>query len=353
MQFNRYGAVLALVSIVALVVGCTALGGRDQRPRATAIVIPHQGDQSLPAEEGKTQYPPQCDVACQKIWDKMSPEERTAHLITQVEVSDQEIDYQKRRADIAVSAASASQGGCKTAQPKPAAKKQAKPCGSTTVATPAPAASVASQPALAIALPAAFVASVPAFKLADPVTERRVSKEVGVYNDWNVFGYRDGFLLYRPYPLFGFNKSVYVTQQIVELSYECAYLRVPETDMLLKVKVAAAVNPSLLWEADYHRLVAIYGAIGGLHANKDVVTAEDVKKGVERYIGQHQEALCRLASAKSLNDILQDPSLGSAEELNRYFRRDAGAAFDVLVQTTEVDLSKDDYRVIALKARTK
>lgn len=350
MKISRFQGVFALVSIIVLAVGCTALGGYEESPPQkrgpTAIVIPQ--DQSLVA---KKNYPPQCDAECKKIWDKMSPEDQQAHLFRQIEVLDDEVELQTRRADAAASAASAAKGGCKTAQPKAVAKKKdVKPCGGTAAALPAaPAASAAA--IVPAPVPVTSAASAPAFKLADPVTERRAST-VGSYDwMWNNFGYTSGQLVYRPY--WGGNKSVYMTQQIVAIPYECPRLRVPETDKPLKVKVTAAVSPSLLWESDYHRLVAIYGAISEKHADKNVVTAADVEKGAQRYVGQHQEALCRLATAKSLDDILRDPSLGAAEELNRYFRRDAQAPFDVLVQTSEVDLTKDDYRAIGLKARTK
>ncbi|TXH02031.1 MAG: hypothetical protein E6R05_04795, partial [Candidatus Moraniibacteriota bacterium] len=277
---SRYLGVFALVSAVVFAVGCTALGGREESPPKkrgpTAIVIPQ--DQSPAA---KKNYPPQCDAECQKIWDQMLPEERTAHLIRQIEVLDGEVDLQTRRADTAASAASAAKGGCKTAQPKPVPKKkEAKSCGSTTAALPAPAASA---PAIVSApVPVTSAASAPAFKLADPVTERRTSM-VGSYDwVWDRFGYTNGQLVYRPY--WGGNKSVYMTEQMADPSYECPRLRVPETDHVLRVKVTAAVNPSLLWETDYHRLVSIYGGLSG-HNNPNTVTAADVKMGVKTYLG--------------------------------------------------------------------
>lgn len=346
---SRYLGVFALVSAVVFAVGCTALGGREESPPKkrgpTAIVIPQ--DQSPAA---KKNYPPQCDAECQKIWDQMLPEERTAHLIRQIEVLDGEVDLQTRRADTAASAASAAKGGCKTTQLKAVAKKkEAKSCGGTTAVPPPPAASA---PAIVPApVPVTSAASAPAFKLGDPVTERRAST-VGSYDwVWDRFGYTIGQLVYRPY--WGANKSVYMTEQMVDPSYECPRLRVPETDHVLRVKVTAAVNPSLLWETDYHRLVAKHGATSGKHADKNVVSADDIKKGVERYIGQHQEALCQLAATKSLADLLRDPSLGAADGLNHRFQRDAKAEFEVAVQTTSVELPEALLRALALKGVTK
>lgn len=323
---NRYWGVLALVSAVVLAIGCTALGGRDQRPRATAIVIP----QDAPADKvGNKQYPPQCDVACQKTWDGMSTEERTAHLVAQIEVSDKEIDFQTRRADIAASAASAARGGCKTAQPKPAAKKQAKPCGSATVATPPPAASVASQPALPPDI-ATFTA-VPAFKLADPVTERRTST-VGSYDwMWNRFGYTKGLLVYKPY--YGDSKSVYMTEQVADLTkFECPRMKISGTTEQLVIQLRAAFKPSLLWETDYHRLTAIYGGAD----NKNIVRDIDVRNGVENYLLQHVEALCQYAATKPIAELLRGELVGAAAALNAYVRKDATVPFDILVHTTRV-----------------
>ena len=111
----------------------------------------------------------------------------------------------------------------------------------------------------------------------------------------------------------------------------------------------AAISPSLLWETDYHRLVSRHGANSGKHVNKNVVSAEDVIAGAKTYVGQHQEKLCQFASTKSLAELLRDPSLGAAEELNRYFRRDAKAEFDVLVQKTSVELPEALLRALALK----
>lgn len=331
---SRYLGVFGLVSAVVFAVGCTALGDRDEEsppqkrgPSAIEIPLP-----MAPADPNQGEYPPNCITDyCREAWDRMRDR-----------LSPQAVPP-------AVSAASAAKGGCKTAQPKPVPKKkEAKSCGSTTAALPAPAASA---PAIVSApVPVTSAASAPAFKLADPVTERRTSM-VGSYDwVWDRFGYTNGQLVYRPY--WGGNKSVYMTEQMADPSYECPRLRVPETDHVLRVKVTAAVNPSLLWETDYHRLVSIYGGLSG-HNNPNTVTAADVKMGVKTYLGQHQEALCRFAATKSLPELLRDPSLGAAEELNRYFRRDARSPFDILVQTTSVELPEPLLRALALKGVTK
>lgn len=344
-DFSRYRGAIILVAITTFF-GCTALSDHgEQKPRATAIVIPQD---ALAGQAGKTKYPPQCDTQCQKIWDTMSSEERTTHLIRQVEVLDDEVALQAQRADAAASAAGASsKGGCLIQRPNMLAKQRgAKSVCGTAAVVATPAASAVSQPMLAVSS-LAPVASAPTFKLADPVTERRTST-VGSYDwMWDRFGYTDGQLVYRPYS--GANKSVHMTEQGVELSYECPQLRVPETDHVLRVRVTAAVSPSLLWETDYHRLVAKHGATSGKHTNENFVSAEDVAVGAKTYVGQHQEKLCQLAATKSLADLFRDPSLGAAEELNRYFRRDARAEFDVLVQKTNVELPEALLRALALK----
>lgn len=347
MKISRFRYVAALASTVALVVGCTAIGGRDEEPAPKrrgpiAIEIPQASTEptedevcalqfgKVPCDEVRrlnketerlrsAGYPPNCDAQCRKEWDQM--------LAWRPE---------------AASDASAARGSCQTTRPKVVAKKKdMKPCSAINTALPASPASAARQSAPAIAL------------LADPLMERQLSKEVGSYNGWNIFGYRDGFLFYRPYPMFGPNKAVFMRQQQRDFVYTCSKLRVPETDRDLRIKVTAAVNPSLLWEPDFHRLVSIYGAISGQHTDTNVVSAEDIFVGAKTYVGQHQEELCRLASTKSLDDVLRDPSLGAAGVLNRYFHRDARAHFEVVVQLTEVDLTKEDYRVIGLKVRTK
>lgn len=340
MKISRFHTALAIVAALVITVGCAAVGGRDEEspsqrrgPSAIEILPP-----ALPVEPevGPDGYSLNCKTDfCRQAWDQMRG------------VSSRAI------APAASAASASSQGGCPVVRLKLAKKKEAKPCPGTTAV---PLASAASQSAPAIVpaapLPPAPAASAPAFKLADPLTERVVSKQVGSYDwVWDRFGYTDGQLVYRPY--YGTNKSVYMSSQEASFSYACPRLRVPETDHALRIKVTAAFNPSLLWETDYHRLVAIYGSIARPNGDKNIVAAEDVVLGVKTYIGQHQEVLCRLAGTKSLDELLHDPSLGAAGELNRYFRRDAHSAFDILVQTTSVELPEELLRALALKGRTK
>lgn len=342
-----YRGAIVLSTVLAVVVGCASGGGREQSAGVRAIEIaPPEASASAPKS-----YPPQCNAQCRQGWDEATPAEREAYLFRQIDVLDEEIAFQTRRADGAASAASAASAKCSAKKRPVAVKQKVATCNLAAPTSPAPTAPAASQPTPAIVPSSAPVTSAPAIKLADPMPEQRASTIKSYDWMWDRFGYTGGFLVYRPY--YGPNKSVFMTQQLHEFAYECPRLRVPETDHALRVKVLAAVNPSLLWETDYHRLVAIYGAIARPNGDKNVISAEDVILGSKTYIGQHQEVLCRIASTKSLVDLVRDPSIGAAEELNRFFRRDASSAFDVLVQTTTVELPKDLLRALALKGLIK
>lgn len=343
MFFNRYRGAIALV-VVALVVGCAARGGRDAQPSRgpTAIEIP----QGVPAD--KKQYPPQCDASCQKVWDGMSTEERSEYLFRQIEVLDQEVEWQTRRGNaIAASAASAPQGGCKAISPKTrSTKSEVKVCNGTTAGAPAaPAASVISQPSLPPDIATLTAVSAPAFKLTDPVTDQRISR-VGSYDwMWDGFGYTNGQLVYRP--SFGSNKSVSMTEQVADLTkFECPRMKIAGTTEQLVIQLRAAFKPSLLWESDYHRLVAIYGGAD----NKNVVRDIDVRKGVENYLLQHVEALCQHAATKPIVELLRGGELiGAAATLNAFVRKDTAAPFDIMVHTTRVVVPQAFVDGLALK----
>ena len=274
---NRYRGVLALVSMIVMFVGCSALGGRDEEPvpqrrGPTAIEIPLPVPQEL--VEVSKDYPSNCTTDhCREAWDRMRDRLSPGALVP------------------GDSVVSSSRGdGCKTDRPKIVVaikKKVVKPlCGSTTAATPAPVASTASLPP-----DIATFASTPTFKLADPLTERHISR-VGSYDSmWDSFGYTNGQLVYRP--SFGANKSVFMTEQVADLTkFECPRMKIAGTTEQLAIQLRAAFKPSLLWESDYHRLVAIYGGAD----NKNIVRDIDVRNGVESYLLQHVEALCQFRS---------------------------------------------------------
>ena len=181
---------------------------------------------------------------------------------------------------------------------------------------------------------------------AQTTPQPAVRSTVGSLDAFDTFGYRDGQLQYRPWTRP--NKSVDMTEHAVQLGYRCTGL-IPGTQHTAVVEVVAAVNPSLLWETEYHRLVAIYGAIGTKGGNKNIVNKDDVATGVVSYIGQQHEAMCAQAAKKSLKDLLTDPSIGYAATLNESVKRDARSPFDIKVQTVRVILPEELLRSLALK----
>lgn len=156
----------------------------------------------------------------------------------------------------------------------------------------------------------------------------------------NRFGYRDGQLLYKP--LMGKNKAVYMSEQTTQLLYKCSAL-VANTQHSIFVEVVAAVAPSVIWESEYHRLVAVY-AKGD---DKNEVTANDVMSGVANYVGQWQERMCTMAK-RSVNDFLSDPGLVFAEVLTEIAAEDVRSPFDIKVQTVKVILPDELVRAVAV-----
>lgn len=196
-----------------------------------------------------------------------------------------------------------------------------------------------------LALGLALGVLVSAFAQTTPQVAARST--VGSLDRFDTFGYRDGQLLYRPWT--SPNKSVEMTEHAVQLGYRCTGM-IPTTQHTAVIEVVAAVNPSLLWEIEYHRLVAIYGAIGTKNGNKNIVNKDDVAVGVMSYIGQQHEVMCAQAAKKSLKDLVTDPSIGYAATLNDLVKRDARSPFDIKVQTVRVMLPEELLRSLALKA---
>lgn len=317
-KFWWLGGLVAL----AVIAGCTGLGNHDKSPRVTAIEIPRD-------TTDKKQYPPQCDASCQKIWDEMSAEERIAHLITQVEVSDSEIAWQTRRADaLMASAASASQGSSSIMRSQARATKVPLPAPALPASSPAATSGPSTSPVVI------------------PVFPARKASVVKSLDGFDTFGYRKGELVYSPW--WGGDKKVSMTEQVTTFRYQCTRL-ISGTQHVATIRVTTAVSPSLIWEADYHRLVAIYGAVGTKGGNKDVVNGEDVIFGASTYLGQYQEMLCEMIARKSLADILIDPSAGLASGLGNLIRQDASAPWEMKIQTVRVELPDELLRALALK----
>ncbi len=175
---------------------------------------------------------------------------------------------------------------------------------------------------------------------------------VGDYYGINSFGYRDGMLISRPY--FGQAKTVDMGEQMVTLPYKCTGFIVG-TKHVPTVEVVAAVNPSLLWETEYHRLVAIYAALstfgnGGSLGDRNIVTKADMKAGVTNYIGQWQERFCAEVGKKTLRDLIANSSFGYADVLNGLVKADARSPFEVKVQTVKVIGLEELTRSLALEA---
>ena len=171
---------------------------------------------------------------------------------------------------------------------------------------------------------------------------------VGDYNSFSgALGYRNGQLLSRPF--FDRNKSADMTEQVVYLPYKCMAI-IAGTEHVPTIVITATVNPSLLWEGEFHRLVAIYGNLADKSGDTNRVTKADIEAGVDSYIGQHQERLCGVVAKKSLKDMLADASGGFADELNGLIEADTRSPFKVKVQTTKIVLPEELLRALALKA---
>ena len=181
-----------------------------------------------------------------------------------------------------------------------------------------------------------------------PVVSTSVQRSTTGSSDWgHGFGYTDGVLMYSPW--FGKLKGVLMTEQTVRLEYKCTAL-VKGTEHVATVVITAAVNPSLKVESDFHRLIAVYGAVGTKEGSKNMVNADDIRAGATTYLGQFQERLCGLIYGRSLKDLLKDPSIGYAEMLGRLVKQDLSSPFEVKVQTVRVVFPEEFLRALALKA---
>jgi hypothetical protein len=222
------------------------------------------------------------------------------------------------------------------AKPAPAAASQALAAGP---ALPRDIGSIPALPPTAGGQPSRTIGD----DLVAPTKQTAVAAVGSLDNWWDRLGYRDGMLQYRPF--IGPNKSVDMTEQVVKIPYKCAVM-IQGTEHLVTVLVQTAVSPSRLWESDFHRLVAVHAGTGTKKGNLNTVTGDDIMAGALVHLGQRQERMCQVASKKSLSALLDDPTAGFAEELNK---PDAGSPFLVKVQTTEVDLPKELLRALAKK----
>lgn len=167
---------------------------------------------------------------------------------------------------------------------------------------------------------------------------------VGDLNLVNSFGYSKGMLIYKPW-VFGYEKTVDMGEQTSMGYFNCPQM-IAGTEQSAVFTITATFNPSLLWETEFHRLVAIYGALGTPNGNKNVVNKDDVKAGVLTYLGQWQEVLCRVVAQKSLKELLVDPTISifpSPVENNQQ------APFEIKIQTVRAVLPEDFLRKLALK----
>lgn len=174
---------------------------------------------------------------------------------------------------------------------------------------------------------------------------------VGDLNLSNSFGYSKGMLIYKPW-VFGYEKTVDMGEQISTPSFKCSKL-IDGTEHTVTVNVTAAFNPSLLWETEYHRLVAVYGALGTPKGNKDIVNKDDLKAGLITYLGQWQTFLCDSSTKKSVKELLVDPSIDATPSLAERIKADLRAPFEVKVQTIRVVLPDELLRKLAAKALEK
>lgn len=178
-----------------------------------------------------------------------------------------------------------------------------------------------------------------------------VHTPVGDLNLSNSFGYSKGMLIYKPW-VFGHEKTVDMGEQISTTGFKCPKL-IDGTEHTVTVNVTVAFNPSLLWETEYHRLVAVYGALGTPNGNKNIVNKDDTKAGLVTYLGQWQEALCGAVAKKSTKELLTDPSVGLTPSLSEQIKADQRAPFEIKIQTTRAILPEEFLRKLALKGLEK
>ena len=321
MHISKYWGVALLLAIVTTVIGCSALGGGEKRRGPTAIEIP-RGDQ-LVTIEGKRIVP--------KLEDHLSYRQVPEEILKE---HDRLIGESKKLLDMQV--------------PSPAelCKRSGKVWKEGTCASTLQSNNKSVDPS---ALPWSMMAKsttdvVSPSKAASAVHQ---SSKVGAYDFWTHFGYDSGKLVYKPF--FATSKSVAMTEQVVTLGYKCSAL-IPNTQHVATVEVTAAVKPSILFEDAFHRFVAAYATVGGKHDNKDIVTGADVEGGARTYLGKQQETACATLKERSLKDLLADPSMGLAKNLNGLIAEDSQSPFDIFVQTTKVELPEELLRSLAQKA---
>lgn len=165
----------------------------------------------------------------------------------------------------------------------------------------------------------------------------------------NNFGYSSGKLVYGQW--WKPDKSVEMGEQASAPEWKCPKLI--EKEEALTIKVTVAFNPSILWEMEYHRLVAIYGALGTPNGNKDIVTKDDLKAGLVTYLGQWQKDLCVKATQKSIKELLVDPSVDTVPPLSGQIKADLRSPFEIKIQMIEAIPPKALVNMWALKGLEK
>jgi len=176
-------------------------------------------------------------------------------------------------------------------------------------------------------------------------TAQNVKPSLGAL-DGHGFGYEGGMLVY--YPWFSPTKTVDFGQQQAVFKYKCSAL-LAGTEHVATVSIVTSLNPSKLWESDFHRFTAIYGGLADPKQDKNIVTKSDLNLAAKSYVGKESESLCDLVSKKSLKDLLRDTSLGQAASLNEKFEKDLKSPFEFQVQSVKAELPEELLRALALK----
>lgn len=145
--------------------------------------------------------------------------------------------------------------------------------------------------------------------------------------------------------------GVAMAEQEFEFVFQCTHL-VNETHSP-SVSVKASFHPNMaIWQVNedsLFRLTTVYGNSAKVaDGNPNRVSADDVKTAVQRILAKNQESLCAAAKAKSLPDLMSDPGLFKADELNAKFLTEKDRHFDINVSATKVVLPDDLLRSIAL-----
>ena len=300
MKKNLMGA-LALLGVVSLVVGCTALsGGKDSDVVITSVRRPElQVEQDIKPPQPAEEFMDDKKKGSGKF-------EITGRRLNPPDLPWPDVKAAKKD-DCCCSAT-------KKAAPKPTVSPAAKQaCPALTVASASVATPVTPIPVV--------VTPAPRFTLGKPLAPYQTSS-VG---DRVELKYKDGWFTRFAFFWWSTDKRVYMTQQKTTHRFECGAFSV-DLDLL--------TNPSRRWEIEFDRSVAIHATTGGMNNAREAVDPTDVIAGARAMLSGHTETIC--AFVAGLPENVVPGAAGIATEFNRYVKEDPGSLFDVVVISASI-----------------